>query len=289
MSRVSCRREGKGGAVWYSTYIAFPFVRQPGPSRPTHGRPPPRWVSKILHSNPTQQEASPHQQSTARSHIPYCIPYLLHASSIDDGGIRFPLIDIHTQMKYKSKAFSKTAWSSRVTAPLIKVDLTIQCRDLPKKDLLSQADAFCVLWQVPNGFNPNTTNGQPAKLPSRQEIEKGFAKPVKGSVDPVFKDIFRLEFSFHEEQTYIIRVYDEDLKFATALKEHDYLGGCVFTLGQLMGAKGCTVAKRLARDKSYMIITGNGTLVISAMPLGFSVLLLLCCAIYSSLLLIFGF
>ena len=38
----------------------------------------------------------------------------------------------------------------------------------------------------------------------------------------------------------------------------DYLGGCVFTLGQLMGAKGCTLAKKLAREKSYMIIVGEG-------------------------------
>ena len=162
-------------------------------------------------------------------------------------------------VKYRNKDFTRAAWSSRVTAPLIKVDLTIECRNLPKKDLLSQADAFCVLWQVPNGYTPNTVNGMPSKLPSRQEIEKGFAKPVKGCVNPIFKDIFRLEYGFHEEQTYIIRVYDEDLKFATALKEHDYLGGCVFTLGQLMGAKGCTIAKRLSADKSFMIITGNGT------------------------------
>ncbi len=38
----------------------------------------------------------------------------------------------------------------------------------------------------------------------------------------------------------------------------DYLGGCVFTLGQLMGAKGCTLAKKLAREKSYMIVFGDG-------------------------------
>lgn len=53
---------------------------------------------------------------------------------------------------------------------------------------------------------------------------------------------------------------DEDLRYATDLKEHDYLGGCIFSLGQLMGAKGCTLAKRLAREKSYMIIVGNGAL-----------------------------
>ena len=57
----------------------------------------------------------------------------------------------------------------------------------------------------------------------------------------------------------MIRVYDEDLRYATDLKEHDYLGGCVFSLGQLMGAKGCTLAKKLAREKSYMVVFGDGT------------------------------
>ena len=45
---------------------------------------------------------------------------------------------------------------------------------------------------------------------------------------------------------------------AFGLARVDYLGGCVFTLGQLMGAKGCTLAKKLAREKSYMIIVGEG-------------------------------
>ena len=162
-------------------------------------------------------------------------------------------------MKYRAKDFSKFAWSSRLTAPIIKVDLVIHCRKLPKKNLLSQADAFCVLWQVPNGYMPTTNSkGIPSKLPGRQETEKGRTEVARATVDPTFKHNFRLDFKFHEEQTYIIRVYDEDLRYATDLKEHDYLGGCVFTLGQLMGAKGCTIFKRLGPEKSIMVLTGEG-------------------------------
>lgn len=160
--------------------------------------------------------------------------------------------------KSKTKNFAKSAWDSKLTAPVIKVDLIIKCKDLPKKDLLSQADAFCVLWQAPVGYKPTIVKGMPSKLPGRQEIEKGRTEIARACTDPTFKHKFRLEFSFHEEQTYIIRVYDEDLRYATDLKEHDYLGGCVFSLGQLMGAKGCTLAKKLARDKSYMIVFGDG-------------------------------
>jgi hypothetical protein len=164
-------------------------------------------------------------------------------------------------VKYRTKdRFSKFAWPSRVTAQVIKVDLIIQCRRLPKKDLLSQADAFCVLWQVPNGYTPTTDNrGMPSKLPGRQETERGRTEVARNCVDPTFKHSYRLDYKFHEEQTFIVRVYDEDLRYATDLQEHDYLGGCVFTLGQLMGAKGCTIAKRLGPGKAFMVITGEGT------------------------------
>eukprot|EP00934_Nitzschia_sp_Nitz4_P005879 Nitzschia sp. Nitz4//scaffold331_size19140//14440//16370//NITZ4_008735-RA/size19140-augustus-gene-0.17-mRNA-1//-1//CDS//3329548185//5869//frame0 len=161
-------------------------------------------------------------------------------------------------MKHKKQNFNKYAWASRLTAPVIKVDLIIQCKDLPKKDLLSQADSFCVLWQVPNGYTPSMTpEGMPQKLPGRLEMEMGRTEVSRACVNPTFKHKFRLEFSFHQEQSFIIRVYDEDLRYATDLKEHDYLGGCVFTLGQLMGAKGCTLARKLARENSYMLVFGD--------------------------------
>jgi hypothetical protein len=72
-----------------------------------------------------------------------------------------------------------------------------------------------------------------------------------------------LNFVFHEEQTFVLRVFDEDLRYATGLSEHDYLGGCVFSLGQLMGAKGCSLAKRLGtdgknRNGAYLVVTGKG-------------------------------
>jgi hypothetical protein len=160
-------------------------------------------------------------------------------------------------MKHRKKDFGKLAWSSRCTAPIIKVDLVIKCNHLPKKDLLSQADAFCVLWRVPNGYTPTIVNGMPSKLPGRVEDEMGRTEVSRACVNPTFKHRFRLEYVFHEEQTFVLRIYDEDLRYATDLKEHDYLGGCMFTLGQLMGAKGCALAKRLGREKAFMIVIGE--------------------------------
>ena len=166
-------------------------------------------------------------------------------------------------MKFRHKDYSKYAWPSRLTAPVIKVDLVIQCRRLPKKNLLSQADAFCVLWSAPSGYVPaSDKNGMPNKLPGRQETELGRTDVERACVDPTFTwegvRALRLSYSFQQEQSFVIRVYDEDLRYATDLKEHDYLGGCVFTLGSLMGAKGCTLAKKLGQGKAFMIITGEG-------------------------------
>ena len=166
------------------------------------------------------------------------------------------------QGRYGKQKFSKFAWPSRLTAPVIKVDLVISCHDLPKKDLLSHADAFCVMWGVPNGYVVQRNSyGMPSKLPSKQEDELGRTEVSRSCTNPTFKHKFRLEYSFHKEQTYVLRLYDEDLRYATDLKEHDYLGGCVFTIGQLMGAKGCTLVKRLVGSDgtgaACMVVTGE--------------------------------
>jgi len=127
-------------------------------------------------------------------------------------------------------------------------------------DSFALADAFAVIWQVPNGYTGTGVNSDtPSNLPTRQEIEIGRTEVVRGSNSPKFENSFRLDFLFQEEQTYLVRVYDEDLKYATDLREHDYLGGCVFTLGQLMGAPGCTMARLLGHggSKSQLYITGR--------------------------------
>jgi len=167
-------------------------------------------------------------------------------------------------MKYvPKKSLNKKAWESRVTAPVLKLDLVVQCRNLPKKDLLSQADGFCVLWKIPVGYTNWRANGIPNKNPGRQEEEIGRTEVSRSCINPTFKHKFRLNFVFHEEQTFVLRVFDEDLRYATGLSEHDYLGGCVFSLGQLMGAKGCSLAKRLGTDGkkrsgAYLVVSGNG-------------------------------
>jgi Copine/C2 domain len=150
---------------------------------------------------------------------------------------------------------SRLAWDSRVTAPYIKLDLVMECQRLPKKNSFSQADAFCCLWEVPPGHRINSK--KVSKLPARHEKELGRTEVCRENRNPRFKMTFRLEYKFQEEQNYVVRVYNEDLKYSTDLKEHDFIGGCFFTLGELMGAGGCSIARPLHHGKSFLILIGQ--------------------------------
>lgn len=153
------------------------------------------------------------------------------------------------------KQHSWLAWDSRVTAPFIKLDLLLECHRLPKKDSFCPADAFACVWEVPSGFKSNSKRVN--RMPTRQEREIGRTEIVRGNRDPLFSTTFRLEFKFHEEQTYLVRVYNEDLRYSTDLKEHDFIGGCIFTLGELLGSSGCSIAMPLYRGKSFVVLTGR--------------------------------
>ena len=149
------------------------------------------------------------------------------------------------------------AWESRLSAPSVKLDLHIECRRLPKKDSFSDCDAFCGIWEAPAGVLTAMKDKKVSRLPSKQEKEVGRTEVVRENEHPQFQHTFRMEYRFQEQQTYVIRVYDEDLRYATDLKEHDFVGGCVFTLGELMGAAGCTIAKPLQSGKAFVVLTGH--------------------------------
>lgn len=150
---------------------------------------------------------------------------------------------------------SKIAWDSRISAPSIKLDLIIECHRLPRKDSFSEADAFCGVWELPSGLPAK--GKKVSRLPTRQEREVGRTEVVRATSGPKFTTKFRLEYRFQAQQTYVIRVYDEDLRYATDLKEHDFVGGAIFTLGELMGAGGCTIARPLGSGKAFTVLTGQ--------------------------------
>ena len=198
-----------------------------------------------------------------------------------------------------------------LTSPMTKIEVQIECGNLRRKDAFSECDAFCVLWQVPNGYNTETAVGivgggdghesqssllnqhvslstiasfattnstasgvggsgrkrqRVSRLPTPSETEMGRTEVAQQTCDPQFQRTFSLDYRFQLEQTYVVRVYDRDLEFCPDLKEHDFLGGAVFTLGELMGLgknrklkwrlKGSN-NKKERNNKSWLCVRGN--------------------------------
>jgi Copine/C2 domain len=186
----------------------------------------------------------------------------------------------------RSDAAEATAWKTRVTSRVTKVELEISCRNLRRKDAFAESDAFAVLWKVPSGYGSETAIVKPGddsigqsnhsaslttsptkrprinSLPGKVEKEVGRTEVVKGNRNPEFRQTFVLDFKFQEEQTYVLRIYDRDLEFCPDLKEHDFLGGAVFTLGELMGSGRRTIRRPLRSKgsdgkKSMLYIQGT--------------------------------
>lgn len=170
----------------------------------------------------------------------------------------------------RNDAVATAAWNTRATSRATKIEMEVCCRNLRRKDAFSESDAFAVLWQVPCGYASEAAIGRPGdesvsptgsvasgkqrkrprihRLPASAEKEIGRTEVIKGNKNPEFSQTFVLDFNFQEEQTYVLRIYDQDLAYCADLKEHDFLGGAVFTLGDLMGV-GRRVLRRPLRSK----------------------------------------
>lgn len=189
----------------------------------------------------------------------------------------------------------KAAWKTRVTSPITTIELQFGCHNLRRG-----CDAFAVIWQVPCGYGMESLigimggesskssvlgnaslatmltkdgrrkeTGRIGHLPGRLEREVGRTEVIKCSRDPQFK--FSVDFHFHEEQTYVVRIYDLDLQFCPDLKEHDFLGGAVFTLSELLIGKrtlirplDCMSRNSGDRTRQKSVVMVQGKEVISA-------------------------
>ncbi|CAB9508189.1 Copine-6 [Seminavis robusta] len=129
------------------------------------------------------------------------------------------------------------AWNARLASPLVHVNIQVSCRNLPHRTT-RQVNAFAVIWKCPNGYTGHldkAKGGRMCPLPRNLEHEIGRTEVVRNSQNPIFLETFKVQYKFEEQQTFLIRIYDEDLGYTSDLKEHDFLGGYVFTLGSLMG------------------------------------------------------
>uniref|UniRef100_A0A8B9HNE0 Copine I n=1 Tax=Astyanax mexicanus TaxID=7994 RepID=A0A8B9HNE0_ASTMX len=103
------------------------------------------------------------------------------------------------------------------TQCVVKVELTISCKNLLDKDVGSKSDPLCVLLQ-------STGNDQ------WTEVDR--TERVKNCQDPEFSKRLCIDYHFEKVQKLKLGVYDIDNK-SVDLKDDDYLGGFECTLGQV--------------------------------------------------------
>uniref|UniRef100_A0A8B9HH78 Copine I n=1 Tax=Astyanax mexicanus TaxID=7994 RepID=A0A8B9HH78_ASTMX len=107
------------------------------------------------------------------------------------------------------------------TQCVVKVELTISCKNLLDKDVGSKSDPLCVLLQ-------STGNDQ------WTEVDR--TERVKNCQDPEFSKRLCIDYHFEKVQKLKLGVYDIDNK-SVDLKDDDYLGGFECTLGQVSTVK----------------------------------------------------
>ncbi|XP_049275614.1 copine-8 isoform X1 [Rhipicephalus sanguineus] len=115
-------------------------------------------------------------------------------------------------------------------APVTKVEISVSCRKLKQKDLLSKSDPMCVLFIRHYETAP------------WQEI--GRTEMIRDTIDPDFVNKFLVDYYFEERQHLMFKVYDVDSK-SVNLEDHDFLGQVTSTLGELVAYQGRQVKLQL--------------------------------------------
>lgn len=114
--------------------------------------------------------------------------------------------------------------------PATKVEVSVSCRSLLDKDVLSKSDPMCVLYMKSMG--------------QESYHEVGRTEMLKNTLNPDFAKKFVLDYYFEELQKLQFRVYDVDSQ-NSSLDNQDYLGSMECTLGEIVGSSGGRLDKPL--------------------------------------------
>ncbi|XP_072521781.1 copine-1 isoform X3 [Salminus brasiliensis] len=147
------------------------------------------------------------------------------------------------QRKKKAKDLLRQIFSM-ATQCVVKVELTISCKNLLDKDVGSKSDPLCVLLQS-------------AGDDKWTEVDR--TERVKNCQDPEFSKRLCIDYHFEKVQKLKLAVYDIDNK-SVNLNDDDYLGGFECTLGQIVASKKVTNPLQLKKGKP----AGKGTITIVA-------------------------
>ncbi|XP_070558372.1 copine-8-like isoform X2 [Ptychodera flava] len=131
------------------------------------------------------------------------------------------------------------------TVPATKVEISVSCRNLLDKDVMSKSDPMCVLYMTALG----STNFA--------EYER--TEMIKNNLNPDFVHKFILNYYFEELQRLKFEVYDVDSP-KSALTAHDFLGGLECSLGEILGSPNQRLEKPLrgpSKNSGKIILSGE--------------------------------
>lgn len=102
-----------------------------------------------------------------------------------------------------------------------EVELSISCRNLVGKDILSKSDPMCVTYMKPFGES--------------RWVEYHRTEYINNTHDPDFTKKVHVMYRFEEQQPIKFDIYDIDSS-STNLSDHDFLGSAYCTLGQIVSS-----------------------------------------------------
>ena len=149
----------------------------------------------------------------------------------------------------------------QIDADFMEIELSFHCRNLKKLDTMSNTDPFCVafLSEPPKNTPPPASGAQGGLLSfsngmkpqkSMNAVEIGRTTVVYDTQNPDFATTFKVKYHFEENQMLTVKVFDEDKKGSSNLRDHDYIGCVTVSLGQLMGSEGNTASCQIRGSKN---------------------------------------
>ena len=109
------------------------------------------------------------------------------------------------------------------------MELHVACRDIVKSDLLSKSDPFVVVYMRHEG----------------KFVEIGRTEVINNCTNAEFVKSFPIDYYFEKEIRLKFDIYDCDKPGSARLKDHDFLGTCNVTLGEVVHSPGAMMSCRL--------------------------------------------
>jgi len=123
--------------------------------------------------------------------------------------------------------------------PTTSVELSLSCENLMNLDVLSKSDPFCVIYYKEASVQSEFT-------------EVGRTETICDSLNPKWQKKIILDYNFEKRQLLKFCVFDSDSS-SDHLDNHDFLGQCETSLGEIVAAQSKGFVKSLTNGKSGTI------------------------------------